>query len=131
MPQYTKKHARAGLREKLPRIESFENQFANYEITLTFPEFTCVCPKTNLPDFGTITIRYVPDKLCLEMKSLKTYFTAYRNLGIFQENAVNRILEDVVAACKPRKVTVVGTFNPRGGISNVVEANYPRRARQE
>jgi 7-cyano-7-deazaguanine reductase len=90
------------------------------------PEFTSICPKTGLPDFGTVTIRYQPDKLCLELKSLKGYFQAYRNLGIFYENAVNRILEDCVAACRPKRMTVTGRFSSRGGISSVVEARYPR-----
>jgi 7-cyano-7-deazaguanine reductase len=122
----TVKEAKAGLREKLPPLETFPNQFPDYEIKIEFPEFTSVCPKTGLPDFGTIIIRYVPKERCVELKSLKMYMLAYRNLGIFYENAVNRILEDVVKACKPVRAAVSGEFNPRGGIKSVVEARYPR-----
>ena len=92
------------------------------------PEFTSVCPKTGLPDFGTITIRYMPDKHCLELKSLKEYLQCYRNLGIFQENIVNRVLEDVVRWAKPVWAEVKGDFRPRGGISTVVLARWPRPA---
>lgn len=126
MPRIAEKEAKAGLKEKLPPIETFPNQFPDYEIKIEFPEFTSVCPKTNLPDFGTIVIRYVPKARCLELKSLKMYMLAYRNLGIFYENAVNRILEDIVKACRPVRAVVLGEFNPRGGIKSVVEAHYPR-----
>jgi len=126
MPDYTRKEAEAGLKDKLPAIDTFSNQFPGYEIKIEIPEFTSVCPKTGLPDFGTITIRYVPDKYCLELKSLKMYILGYRNLGIFYENAVNRILEDIVAACKPVRASVTGDFNPRGGMKSVIEAHYPR-----
>lgn len=126
MPRMTEKEAKAGLKEKLPAIETFPNQFPDYEIRVEFPEFTSICPKTGLPDFGTIAIRYVPKKHCMELKSLKMYLIAYRNLGIFYENAVNRILEDVVKATQPVGATVTGEFNPRGGLTSVVEANYPR-----
>ncbi len=122
----TEKEAKAGLKEKLPAIETFPDQFPDYEIRVEFPEFTSICPKTGLPDFGTIIIRYVPKKHCLELKSLKMYLIAYRDLGIFYENAVNRILEDVVKATQPVRATVTGEFNPRGGLTSVVEANYPR-----
>jgi 7-cyano-7-deazaguanine reductase len=125
-PRYADKEAKAGIKEKLPAIETFPNQFPDYEIKIEIPEFTSVCPKTGLPDFGTIIIRYVPGKLCLELKSLKEYILGYRNLGIFYENAVNRILKDVVKAAKPVRATVAGEFNPRGGIKSVVEAHYPR-----
>lgn len=128
MPGETKNAARAGLRKKLPGIETFPNQFPDYEITIEVPEFTSVCPKTGLPDFGIITISYVPQKSCLELKSLKLYLLAYRNLGIFYENAVNRILEDIVAACRPVRAVVTGDFNPRGGIRSRIEARYPRGA---
>ncbi|RLE08540.1 MAG: NADPH-dependent 7-cyano-7-deazaguanine reductase QueF [Candidatus Aminicenantes bacterium] len=123
---YGEKEARAGLEAPLPPLETFPNQYSNYEIKIEIPEYTSVCPKTGLPDFGKITIWYVPNKSCLELKSLKMYILGYRNLGIFYENAVNRILEDVVAACQPKKARVVGEFNPRGGISSVIEASYPR-----
>ncbi len=125
MSQYTEEHARAGLDAELPPIECWPNQFENYEITIVIPEYTSVCPRTGLPDFGTITIRYIPDKLCLELKSLKMYILGYRHLGIFYENAVNRILRDVVAACQPRWARVRGEFTPRGGIRSIVEAEYP------
>jgi len=126
MPRYTDKEAKAGLRAKLPAIETFANQFPDYEITVEIPEFTSVCPKTGLPDFGTIVIRYVPGRRVLELKSLKEYLLAYRNLGIFYENVVNRILKDVVRACRPKSAVVTGDFNPRGGIQSAVEARYPR-----
>ena len=126
MPRMTEKEAEAGLKEKLPLIETFPNQFPDYEIKVEYPEFTSVCPKTGLPDFGTITIRYIPNKYCLELKSLKMYMLAYRDLGIFYENAVNRILKDIVKTCQPVKAVVTGEFNPRGGLKSIVEAQYPR-----
>lgn len=121
---YTDKEAVAGLDAPLPEIECWPNQFKGYEIEIEVPEFTSVCPKTGLPDFGTIIIRYTPDELCLELKALKQYLLAYRNLGIFYENVVNRILKDVVAACKPVSCEVIGEFTPRGGISSRVRATY-------
>lgn len=125
-PRYTAEHAAAGLDAKFPDIETWPNQFPGYEIVIEDPEFTSVCPKTGLPDFGVINIRYMPNKLCLELKSLKEYLFTYRNLGIFQENVVNRVLEDVVRATKPAWAVVKGDFRPRGGISTVVEARWPR-----
>ncbi len=125
MRQYTEEHARSGIDTPLPAIECFENQFENYEITISIPEYTSVCPRSGLPDFGTITIRYVPRKWCVELKSLKTYILAYRDLGIFYENAVNRILRDLVRACKPLRATVTGEFNVRGGMKTVIQASYP------
>lgn len=119
------KEAKAGLRKKLPLIETFPNQFPDYEIKIEIPEFTSVCPKTGLPDFGILRIWYTPDKHCIELKSLKMYLIGYRNLGIFYENAVNRILNDIVKACRPVRATVVGEFNPRGGMKSTVEAHYP------
>ncbi|MCQ9208752.1 MAG: preQ(1) synthase [Omnitrophica bacterium] len=127
MTKYTKGHARSGIKAKLPRIECFPNQYKKYEINISNPEFTAICPKTHLPDFGTIGIRYMPDKLCLELKSLKFYLLAYRNLGIFNENAVNRILDDAVRACRPKWMEVRGEFNPRGGIKIEVLTRYPKR----
>lgn len=121
---YGSKESKSGLTEKMPDIETWPNQFPGYEITITYPEFTSVCPKTGLPDFGAITIRYQPDKECLELKSLKLYFLAYRNLGIFYENAVNRILKDTVAATNPKWARVTGEFTSRGGMKSVVEAAY-------
>jgi 7-cyano-7-deazaguanine reductase len=126
LPRYTDDHAKAGLDFHFPEIETWANQFPAYEIVIDDPEFTSVCPKTGLPDFGVILIRYMPAARCLELKSLKEYLFSYRNLGIFQENIVNQILEDVVKACDPIWAIVKGDFRPRGGISTVVEARYPR-----
>jgi 7-cyano-7-deazaguanine reductase len=128
-PRYTAEHAGKGLDHDFPEIETWPNQFPGYEITVDVPEFTSVCPKTALPDFGTLTIRYMPDKRCLELKSLKEYLFEYRNLGIFQENIVNRVLEDVVRAARPKWAVVRGDFRPRGGISTMVEARWPRPKR--
>ena len=124
--RYTDEHAQAGLDFDFPPIETWQNQFPGYEIVIDDPEFTSVCPKTGLPDFGTITLRYMPRDQCLELKSCKEYLFCYRNLGIFQENAVNRILEDVVRACHPLWAVVKGDFRPRGGISTTIEARWPR-----
>jgi len=126
---YTDEHARAGLDAKLPELETFPNQFPGYTIEISMPEFTSVCPRTGLPDHGTLTLIYEPDKRCVELKSLKMYMLAYRNLGIFQENAVNRILDDCVKACRPRQMSVTGEFTPRGGIYTTITADYvlPRR----
>ncbi len=128
MVKYTKTHARSGIDSPLPKIECFENQFKNYEITVSIPEFTSICPKSGLPDFGTITIRYIPDTWCVELKSLKTYILAYRNLGIFYENAVNRILSDFVKASRPIRATVTGEFNVRGGMKSIIEASHPPKS---
>jgi len=126
-PRYTPGHAAAGLNAKFPEIETWPNQFPGYEIVIHDPEFTSVCPKTGLPDFGVITLRYQPDKACLELKSYKEYLHSYRNLGIFQENIVNRVLEDVVRWAKPVWAEVKGDFRPRGGISTSVVARWPRQ----
>ena len=131
MTEYTDEHATAGLKAELPSIDTWPNQYPDYEIAVEIPEYNAICPKTGLPDFGHLTIRYVPDRLCLELKSLKLYIVAYRNVGIFYENAVNRILEDCVAACRPKRMSVEGTFSSRGGISSVIEASYPRRNSEE
>ncbi|MGB9029157.1 MAG: preQ(1) synthase [Acidobacteriaceae bacterium] len=125
-PRYTDKHAQAGLDFDFPPIETWRNQFPGYEIVIDDPEFTSVCPKTGLPDFGVITLRYMPREQCLELKSWKEYLFCYRSLGIFQENVVNRILEDVVRACDPVWAVVKGEFRPRGGISTTIEARWPR-----
>jgi 7-cyano-7-deazaguanine reductase len=124
---YTDDHAAAGVKAPLPDIETWPNQYrTGYEIEIVTPEFTSVCPKTGLPDHGTLTLRYVPDKKCLELKSLKMYTLAYRNLGIFQENVVNRMLADVVKAAQPLLATVEGEFTPRGGVYTKITATYSR-----
>jgi 7-cyano-7-deazaguanine reductase len=124
-PGYTEAHAASGVHATLPEIETWPNQYKGYEIAIEIPEYTAICPKTGLPDFGTIRIRYMPDKACLELKSLKLYIHAYRNLGIFYENAVNRILQDVVTACRPVWARVTGEFTARGGLRSAIEAKYP------
>jgi 7-cyano-7-deazaguanine reductase len=129
MPAYTAEHARAGIHARLPKLETWPNHFPGYFITTRFPEYTSICPKTGLPDYGVITLEYQPRKLCLELKSLKHYFLAYRNLGIFYENAVNRMLRDIVAATRPVWCVVRGEFTPRGGLTTSVEARWPRRRR--
>jgi len=124
--QYTDEHAAAGVHAPLPGIETWPNQYPGYEIEIDMPEFTSVCPKTGLPDAGRLILRYIPDETCLELKSLKLYTLAYRNLGIFQENVVNRFLEDVVKACHPVWAAVTGEFTPRGGISTRITASWTR-----
>ena len=126
MRDYTEDHAKAGIDAPLPAIECWENQYPDYEIEIVLPEYNAICPKTGLPDFGTLYVNYVPDQWCLELKSLKEYITAYRDIGIFYENAVNRILHDLAAACKPVSMRVRGEFSPRGGIQSRVEARYVR-----
>jgi len=125
--QYTEQHARAGIDAALPSIECWENQYPGYEIEIASPEFTSVCPRTGLPDHGTLRIVYTPDKFCLELKSLKMYLLAYRNLGVFQENAVNRVLRDIVKACRPVRATVTGEFSPRGGMFTKITATWSKR----
>jgi len=127
MPRrYSDEQARAGIQAPLPELETWPNQYPGYEIAISIPEYTSVCPKTGLPDFATVTIRYMPKKSCVELKSLKEYLLAYRNLGIFYENAMNRILDDIVAATKPAWAEVTGQFTPRGGISSTITAKWPR-----
>lgn len=117
----------------MARIETFPNRHPgrDYVVQHTCPEFTSVCPKTGQPDFGTIRVSYVPDRTCVELKSLKLYLQGYRNQGIFYEDVVNVILEELVAAVRPRRMTIEGDFHVRGGISSVVTAGYeaPRRRR--
>ena len=125
MPNYTEEHARAGLDAKLPPLETWPNQFMNYVITTRFPEYSSVCPKTGMPDYGTLSIQYMPRKECLELKALKMYLLGYRSLGIFYENAVNRILRDLVEAVEPEWCVVRGEFTPRGGLSTTVLARWP------
>ena len=118
-----------GIREmETPSIETWKNEYSDkdYTIEITNPEFTAVCPKTGLPDFGTIQITYIPDEQCVELKSLKEYFLFFRDIGIFHEHVVNKILDDFVVACNPRKAEIVGDFHIRGGIKTVVRANYER-----
>lgn len=112
-------------------LDSFDNPEAqrDYEIRFVFPEFTSMCPVTGQPDFATITITYVPDQLCVEMKSLKLYFLAYRNKGIFYEAVVNTILDDLVATLSPRSMTVTGDFAARGGTRGIVTATYSKNTK--
>ena len=126
MSKYDAKLSRAGLDTRLPKLSILPNQFQEYAITIEMPEYSSVCPKTGLPDTGTIFLRYGPDRSIVELKSLKYYILGYRNLGIFYENAVNRILKDFVQAVKPRWVFIRGDFNPRGGIRCRVEAKHGR-----
>jgi 7-cyano-7-deazaguanine reductase len=109
-------------------IETFPNPRPerDFDIEITCPEFTSMCPKTGLPDFGTIHIRYVPDDRCIELKSLKYYLLEFRNKGIFYESATNQILDDLVAACGPRRMTVTGEFTPRGGIKTSVTVGFQK-----
>jgi len=113
-------------RLKAPEIEVWKNQYPDreYVITIDVPEFTCICPKTGLPDFALISIRYMPDELCIELKSLKYYEIFFRDVGIFHENVVNKFLDDLVKACEPRWMEVTGEFNARGGIKTTVKAEY-------
>ena len=114
--------------KKLKLLEVFKNQYSNrdYVVTHIAPEFTSVCPKTGQPDFGKITIEYIPDKLCVELKSLKIYLSSYRNEGIFYESVTNKILDDLVTVCKPRHMKITADFNVRGGISSVIMVEYKK-----
>ena len=102
----------------------------NYTVTINYPEFTSICPKTGLPDFGTITIEYIPNKLCIELKSLKYYLFSYRNKGIFYEALVNKILDDLVKILKPKEIIIKGAFTARGGITTSVSAEYFQKKNQ-
>ena len=112
--------------EQKPQLELFENPCPDrdYTITIRCPEFTSLCPKTGQPDFGQITIEYIPDKVCIELKSLKFYMQSFRNNGIFYEALTNEILDDLIAACKPRWMKIISSFTPRGGITTDVTAEY-------
>lgn len=112
--------------QEIVEIETFPNPFPgrDYNIDMECPEFTCLCPKTGQPDFGILDISYIPDKLCIELKSLKIYLTSYRNEGGFHEKVVNIILDDLVSACKPKKMKIMGDFNVRGGIHTTVTVEY-------
>ena len=107
-------------------IDVVKNQYSDrdYLVKISIPEFTCVCPKTGNPDFALIEINYIPDALIVELKSLKLYLQGFRNMGVFHEAVTNKIIDDFRLACKPRKVDVVGRFNPRGGIGTIVEAHW-------
>lgn len=110
----------------MAELETFENPHPHrdYVIRHVAPEFTSVCPKTGQPDFGTIEIEYVADELCIELKSLKLYLQGYRDVGVFYEDVVNRILDDLLAVLKPRRMTVTGRFTPRGGMHSIITAEY-------
>ena len=114
----------------MPALESWENQYSDrqYWVHLEIPEFNCICPKTGLPDFATITIDYVPDRACVELKSLKLYIAAFRDVGIFHEHVVNRICDDMVNALAPHQLKVHGEFGTRGGITTSVKVAWPRDA---
>ena len=118
---------------KTPEIEVWSNKYAdrNTTVNLEIPEFTCICPKTGLPDFAVIFISYGPDKVCIELKSFKLYFVSYRDVGIFHEHLVNKLMDDLVAACKPRWMKIEVIMNPRGGIATTVSAEYPRGRRSK
>ena len=112
------------------QLETFANPAPgrDYTIEIVCPEFTSVCPRTGQPDFGTITITYTPEGLCVELKSLKLYLQRFRDEGIFYENAVNRMLDDFVSACRPRRCRITGAFTPRGGISTTVTCGYEAKS---
>ncbi|MCX5708438.1 MAG: preQ(1) synthase [Candidatus Omnitrophica bacterium] len=112
-----------------PKIEVWENQYPDnlYTISLDIPEFTCICPKTGLPDFADIKIEYCPEKFCIELKSFKMYTIFFRNIGIFHEHLINRMLEDFVRSAKPRSARIIGVFNPRGGITTTVSREYKQK----
>ncbi len=114
--------------EKLKILEVFNNQYPNRDYTIYHeaPEFTSLCPKTGQPDFATITVEYIPDQLCIELKSLKFYLNSYRNDGIYFESATNKILDDLVKVCRPRYMRITAEFNVRGGISSTIEAEYSK-----
>ena len=129
-----KRSAYEGLQDKIrslktPAIDVWKNRYPDrdYVITIDIPEFTCICPKTGLPDFAGISIRYIPDIDCIELKSLKMYTIFYRDVGIFNEHVVNKFLDDIVRACKPRWMEIVGEFNARGGIKTTVRAEYRQK----
>lgn len=112
---------------KTPQIETFTNIYPDrdYEINMTVGEFTCICPKTGLPDFAVLILNYTPDQLCLELKSFKEYLLAYRNKGMFHENVINRVLDDIIETIQPRRARLEGIFNSRGGIQTTVRREYP------
>ncbi len=113
-------------RQNMKEIDTFQNPKPGrkYIITHVNPEFTSLCPITGLPDFGTITVKYIPDKLCLELKSLKYYFMDFRDKGIFYEDVTNKILDDLVAACKPLEMEIISEWSTRGGLHSIINAKY-------
>lgn len=117
----------------MSKLETFINKVKNkdYTIDITCPEFTSLCPKTGQPDFAVIKISYVPDKLCVELKSFKLYMFSYRNIGEFHEHVTNKILDDFVKACKPKYASITGDFNIRGGIKTVVQAEYKKKIKRK
>ncbi len=116
--------------EPREKLKTFENPHPgrDYEIEITAPEFTSICPKTGNPDFGTVRVAYVPDETCIELKSFKLYLAAFRARGIFYEDITNVILDDLVACCRPRRIEVVTEWRPRGGITSVIRARYDARS---
>lgn len=112
-------------------IETFENPKPerDYEISIECPEFTCLCPRTGQPDFATIIIKYMPDKLCIELKALKLYLWSFRNEGAYHEDVTNKILDDLVKVCKPRWMKIISDFNIRGGLHTVITAEYKKPSR--
>ena len=129
-----KKSSYEGLQEnirklKTPKIDAWRNQYFDkeYMISMDALEFTCICPKTGLPDFAKIKIEYIPNKVCIELKSFKLYLNFYRNIGMFHEHVTNKILDDFIVACKPRFVRIEGKFNIRGGIQTTISAMYKER----
>lgn len=111
---------------KLPELEVWENKYRDrdYQVAIDTPEFTCLCPKTGLPDFASIRIEYEPDRFCLELKSYKEYLMAFRDVGIFHEHVINRIFDDFIEACRPHRARITGEFNVRGGIKTTVAREY-------
>jgi 7-cyano-7-deazaguanine reductase len=126
---YKPELALSGADAPLPPLETWPNQHRGYDIRIECPEFTSVCPKTKLPDFGVLTLVYEPDRKCLELKSFKYYLLGYRNMGIFYENAVNRVMKDVVKAARPKWAELTGAFTSRGGMRSVITARYGKRLR--
>ncbi|MDD5680462.1 MAG: preQ(1) synthase [Candidatus Omnitrophica bacterium] len=129
-----KKSSYEGLQENVrkfttPEIEVWRNQYSDkdYLVRIETDEFTCICPKTGLPDFATIKVEYIPDKVCIELKSLKLYFISYRNIGIFHEHATNRILDDLVKAARPRFMRLEMEYKSRGGVKTSTKAEYIRK----
>jgi 7-cyano-7-deazaguanine reductase len=117
----------------IDKLEAFDNKYPSrdYTVTIVNPEFTSVCPKTGLPDFGTITVNYIPNKKCVELKSLKYYFLEYRSMGIFYETVTNKILDDLVTMLKPKWIEVIGSFTARGGISTTVKTVHSEKGKRK